>query len=127
MRTDPAAKKHEGISFLLIDMDDPGVAAAPIRLISGSSPFCETFFDDVRVPARNLVGELNNGWTIAKRLLEHERKIIGGIGARSAATLRQTPSRLGADATSASATAASPTRAARPHRAASSIDQRASS
>jgi alkylation response protein AidB-like acyl-CoA dehydrogenase len=85
VRTDPAAKKHEGISFLLIDMEDPGVRPRPIRLISGASVFCETFIENVRVPAGNLVGELNKGWTIAKRLLEHERKGIGGIGARQSA------------------------------------------
>ncbi|MBS0640292.1 MAG: acyl-CoA dehydrogenase family protein [Acetobacteraceae bacterium] len=85
VRTDPTVKKHDGISFLLIDMSDPGVRPRPIRLISGASVFCETFIENVRVPAGNLVGELNKGWTIAKRLLEHERKGIGGIGARQAA------------------------------------------
>ncbi|MGO8917732.1 MAG: acyl-CoA dehydrogenase family protein [Stellaceae bacterium] len=82
VRTDPMAKKHEGISFLLIDMDDPGVRTRPIRLISGASPFCETFIENVRVPQDNLVGGLNNGWTIAKKLLEHERKMIASIGER---------------------------------------------
>ena len=75
VRTDNSVK-HDGISFLLIDMDDPGVEARPIKLISGSSPFCETFLTDVKVPKENLVGELNKGWTIAKRLLEHERSMI---------------------------------------------------
>jgi len=82
VRTDPMAKKHEGISFILIDMADPGVRPRPIRLISGASPFCETFFENVRVPLGNLVGGLNQGWTIAKRLLEHERKMIASIGQR---------------------------------------------
>ncbi len=82
VRTDPTAKKHEGISFLLIDMAQPGVRARPIRLISGVSVFCETFIENVQVPKENLLGELNKGWTIAKRLLEHERKSIGGIGER---------------------------------------------
>ena len=82
VRTDPHVKKHDGISFMLIDMADPGVRAQPIKLISGASVFCETFFENVRVPAEQLVGELNKGWTIAKRLLEHERKSIGGIGDR---------------------------------------------
>ena len=86
VRTDPTAKKHEGISFLLIDMLWPGVRARPITLISGYSVFCETFLENVQVPAGNLVGESNKGWTIAKRLLEHERKGIGGIGDRSAVT-----------------------------------------
>ncbi|HVJ54805.1 MAG TPA: acyl-CoA dehydrogenase family protein [Aliidongia sp.] len=82
VRTDPMAKKHEGISFILIDMDDPGVRTRPIRLISGASPFCETFLENVRVPMGNLVGRLNDGWTIAKKLLEHERKMIAGTGER---------------------------------------------
>jgi len=84
VRTDPNAPKHEGISFLLFDMDSPGVSTAPIKLISGSSPFCQTFFDDVKVPKHQLVGELNGGWTIAKRLLQHERQMISGIGGISA-------------------------------------------
>jgi acyl-CoA dehydrogenase len=80
VRTDPAAKKHEGISFILFDMQTPGVSTRPIVLISGKSPFCETFFDDVRVPKENLVGELNKGWDVAKYLLTHEREMISGIG-----------------------------------------------
>ena len=64
------AKKHTGISFVLIDMTSPGVSTKPIQLISGKSPFCETFFDQVKVPRANLVGELNAGWTIAKYLLD---------------------------------------------------------
>jgi len=77
VRTD-GARKHEGISFLLIDMHAPGVEVRPIKLIAGASPFCETFFTDVKVPKENLVGPLNGGWTIAKRLLQHERSGIGG-------------------------------------------------
>jgi len=77
------AKKHTGISFVLFDMESPGVSTRPIVLISGKSPFCETFFDNVRVPRRNVVGELNAGWTIAKYLLTHEREMIGGIGERA--------------------------------------------
>ncbi|HEY9234000.1 MAG TPA: acyl-CoA dehydrogenase family protein [Phenylobacterium sp.] len=73
VRTD-TTKKHEGISFVLIDMRTPGVDARPIRLINGASHFCEVFFTDVVVPKENLVGPLNGGWTIAKRLLQHERK-----------------------------------------------------
>jgi alkylation response protein AidB-like acyl-CoA dehydrogenase len=76
VRTNPEAPKHEGIGFLLIDMATPGISARPIRLLSGASPFCETFFDNVRVPARNLVGQPNQGWTIAKALLKHERALI---------------------------------------------------
>ena len=75
-------------------MDDPGVRPNPIRLISGKSVFCETFFENVQVPADHLVGQLNKGWTIAKRLLEHERKGIGGIGARAAAKFEVTPEGL---------------------------------
>ena len=84
VRTDPQAPKHEGISFILFDMASPGVTTTPIQLISGSSPFCQTFFDNVQVPKENLVGELNKGWTIAKRLLQHERQHISGIGGISA-------------------------------------------
>jgi len=80
VRTDPTAKKHEGISFVLFDMETPGVSTKPIVLISGKSPFCETFFDDVRVEKENLVGELNKGWDVAKYLLQHERAMIGGMG-----------------------------------------------
>jgi alkylation response protein AidB-like acyl-CoA dehydrogenase len=75
VRTD-ATKKHEGISFVLIDMRTPGVETRPIKLIAGSSPFCETFFTDVKVPKENLVGPLNGGWTVGKRLLEHERNSL---------------------------------------------------
>ncbi|MDP9412865.1 MAG: acyl-CoA dehydrogenase family protein [Pseudomonadota bacterium] len=84
VRTDPT-RKHEGISFLLIDMKSPGVEVRPIRLISGSSPFCETFFTDVEVPKENLVGPLNGGWTIGKRLLQHERTNLSGGGRLAAA------------------------------------------
>jgi len=80
VRTDPGAKKHEGISFILFDMQSPGVSTAPIMLISGKSPFCQTFFSDVKVPKQNLVGELNKGWDIAKYLLTHEREMIGAVG-----------------------------------------------
>ena len=80
VRTDPDVPKHTGISFILFDMTCEGVSTKPIQLISGSSPFCETFFDDVKVPAANLIGELNAGWTIAKRLLQHERTMISGFG-----------------------------------------------
>jgi alkylation response protein AidB-like acyl-CoA dehydrogenase len=90
VRTDPSAKKHEGISFVLIDMASAGVETRPIQLISGESPFCETFFTDVKIPKENLVGQLNKGWDIAKRLLQYERQNIsagfgGGGGAGGAA------------------------------------------
>jgi acyl-CoA dehydrogenase len=80
LRTDPEAKKQMGISLMLFDMETPGVTAKPIKLISGSSPFCETFLDDVRVEKDQVVGEVNQGWTIAKYLLTHEREMIGGMG-----------------------------------------------
>ena len=80
VRTD-RSDKHRGISFLLIDMDSEGVDVRPIRMISGVSPFCETFFTDVRVPKKNLVGEEGQGWTIGKRLLQHERTNLSGGGA----------------------------------------------
>ena len=83
VRTDFEAPKHSGISFILFDMASEGVTTKPIKLISGNSVFCETFFDDVRVPAGNLVGRLNDGWTIAKRLLQHERTMISGFGLSS--------------------------------------------
>ncbi len=83
VRTDPNVKKQEGISFLLIDMDDPGVSTSPIALISGESEFCQTFFDNVKVPKENLIGELNKGWSIAKALLVHERKLMSEMGSES--------------------------------------------
>jgi alkylation response protein AidB-like acyl-CoA dehydrogenase len=86
VRTDFDAPKHEGISFVLLTMDQPGVTVKPIRLISGSSPFCETFFDNAIASKDNLVGDLNKGWTVGKRLLQFERSGIGGLsgGARPA-------------------------------------------
>ncbi len=89
VRTNPSAPKHLGISFLLFDMASPGVTTRPITLISGKSPFCETFFDQVKVPKKNLVGTLDRGWDIAKYLLTHEREMIGEggsglLGGRSA-------------------------------------------
>jgi alkylation response protein AidB-like acyl-CoA dehydrogenase len=80
VRTDPQAPKHKGISFLLFDMASPGVSTKPILLISGNSPFCETFFDDVKVPKDQVVGEVDKGWDVAKYLLGHEREMISGMG-----------------------------------------------
>ena len=79
VRTDKA-NKYQGISFLLFDMKTPGVTTKPILLISGNSPFCETFFDNVVVPKHQIVGELNRGWDVAKHLLGHEREMISGGG-----------------------------------------------
>jgi alkylation response protein AidB-like acyl-CoA dehydrogenase len=77
VRTD-TSKKHEGISFVLIDMHQPGVETRPIKLIAGSSPFCETFFTDARVEKNDMVGPLHGGWSVGKRLLQHERSGQGG-------------------------------------------------
>ena len=89
VRTDPAAPKRDGISFLLFDMATEGVSTAPIQLLSGTSPFCQTFFDDVKVPKGNLVGELNKGWTVAKYLLQHERNMAASMG-RSGSSKKKT-------------------------------------
>ncbi|HZZ32306.1 MAG TPA: acyl-CoA dehydrogenase family protein [Phenylobacterium sp.] len=77
VRTD-TSKKHEGISFVLINMRQPGVETRPIKLIAGNSPFCETFFTDARAEKDDMVGPLNGGWTVGKRLLQHERSGQGG-------------------------------------------------
>ena len=82
VRTDANAKKHDGISFILFDMTSKGVSTKPILLISGYSPFCETFFDNVRVPKSHVVGQVNRGWDVAKYLLQHERAMISGMGER---------------------------------------------
>jgi len=90
VRTDPTAPKHDGISFLLFSMDDPGVTVKPIELINGESPFCQTFFDDVRAQKADLVGEVNKGWTVAKRLLQHERSGLAALaGADTAGPLER--------------------------------------
>jgi len=80
VRTAPDAKAQEGISFILIDLDTPGIEMRPIRLIEGGHEVNEVFFTDVRVPASQLVGAENEGWTIAKYLLTHERTNIAGTG-----------------------------------------------
>jgi alkylation response protein AidB-like acyl-CoA dehydrogenase len=90
VRTDPN-HKHEGISFVLFDMKTPGVEVRPIKLISGASPFCETFLTDVKVPKENLVGPLNGGWTIGKRLLQHERNSLSGGGGSAGRFAAGTP------------------------------------
>lgn len=89
VRTDPDVPKHEGISFLLMSMDQPGITTTPIRMISGSSPFSETFFDDAFADKNDLIGGLNQGWSVGKRLLQHERSgmeslISGSAGVRPA-------------------------------------------
>ena len=87
VRTDFTAKKHDGISFLLIDMHQPGIETRPIKLIGGASPFCETFFTDATAPKAALLGQLNIGWTVGKRLLQHERASQTGASMGG----RQTP------------------------------------
>jgi alkylation response protein AidB-like acyl-CoA dehydrogenase len=90
VRTDPTAKKHDGISFMLIDMHQPAIETRPIALIAGASPFCETFFTDAVAPKDALLGQLNVGWTVGKRLLQHERASqTGAIGGGRVAPLNQ--------------------------------------
>ncbi|MFZ8890106.1 MAG: acyl-CoA dehydrogenase family protein, partial [Pseudomonadales bacterium] len=73
VRTEPQAPKRDGLSFVLLPMDQPGVETRPIKLISGASPFCETYFNDARAEKSDLLGPLNKGWSVVKRLLQHER------------------------------------------------------
>ena len=80
VRTDSDAPKHQGISFVLLPMDQAGVTVKPIQLISGGSHFCETFLDNAIAEKRDLIGQLNEGWTVGKRLLQHERSGQGGLG-----------------------------------------------
>ena len=80
VRTDFQAKKHDGISFLLVDMHQPGIETRPIALIAGASPFCETFLTNATAPKEALLGKLNEGWTVGKRLLQHERASQTGAG-----------------------------------------------
>ena len=96
VRTDPEAKKQRGISFLLIDMTTPGVTVRPIELIDGGHEVNEVWFEDVRVPAENLVGELNHGWDYAKFLLGNERVGVAPgrrdqAGARAGQGVRRRP------------------------------------
>ena len=80
VRTDPSVKKQAGISFLLIDMKSEGVEVKPMLTSGGTPAFCDTFFDDVKVPKENVVGKINQGWTMAKALLGHERTLIAAVG-----------------------------------------------
>jgi alkylation response protein AidB-like acyl-CoA dehydrogenase len=77
VRTDPAAPKHKGISYILIDMKSPGITVRPLIQMTGDAGFNEVFFEDVRVPRENLVGELNQGWLVANATLAHERNMLG--------------------------------------------------
>jgi alkylation response protein AidB-like acyl-CoA dehydrogenase len=90
VRTDFEAEKRDGISFLMIDMNQPGIETRPIRLIGGASPFCETFFNDARAEKNEMLGDLNAGWTVGKRLLQHERASqTGARGAMAAGAPRE--------------------------------------
>ncbi len=80
VRTDPSVKKQAGISFLLIDMKTEGVEVKPMLTSGGTPAFCDTFFDNVKVPKENVVGKINQGWTMAKALLGHERTLIAAVG-----------------------------------------------
>jgi acyl-CoA dehydrogenase len=107
VRSEPDAPKHLGISFLLIDMDQPGVTTSPIKMISGESHFTSTFFDNARAPKSNVVGERGRGWDVTKYLLSHEREMIGsqpvssnqeGLAARARRVLgERMPASLKAD------------------------------
>ena len=94
VRTNPEAPKHQGISLILVDMHQPGVQVRPIRLISGASPFNETLFEDAVAPVSDLVGVINNGWTVGKRLLQFERSTHAGINISGAQGGRTSESRL---------------------------------
>ena len=85
VRTDSRAPKHQGISFILLCMDSPGITVKPIRLIDGNAPFYQTFFDDVRVPRENLIHRLNEGWEVGKRLLQHERSGLASLASADTA------------------------------------------
>jgi alkylation response protein AidB-like acyl-CoA dehydrogenase len=95
VRTDRSVKQS-GISFILMDMNSPGVERRPIKLISGASPFCETFFSDVRVPKDQMVGPVNGGWQIAKRLLQYERQTISDAGSARQEPLHEAVAHRGA-------------------------------
>ena len=94
VRTNPEVPKHQGISLILVDMHQPGVQVRPIRLISGASPFNETLFEDAIAPANDLVGGIDNGWTVGKRLLQFERSTHAGINISGAQGGRTAESRL---------------------------------
>ena len=92
VRTDPDKPKHEGISLVLVDMDQVGVRVRPIQLLSGSSPFCETFFEDAIVAKDDMIGPKNQGWAVGKRLLQYERSVHSGVNTSGAQVVQQTQS-----------------------------------
>lgn len=97
VRTDPGAEKRKGISFVMLPMDQEGVRTRPIRLISGVSPFCETFFDDARADKSDLLGPLNEGWSVVKRLLQHERQSQTQARSPAAGGAKKTIQQMAAD------------------------------
>ena len=102
VRTDFSAKKHDGITFILVDMKQPAIETRPIQLIAGVSPFCETFFTGATAPKDAVLGPLNGGWTVGKRLLQHERAsqtggMPGGGGGRQASLEDIAKKYVGAD------------------------------
>jgi acyl-CoA dehydrogenase len=90
VRTDPEASKHDGISFILFPMQQPGIEVSPLRLIDGSADFSQVFFDGARAKAKHVVGPENGGWTVAKRLLQHERSTDGGSEGGITGALKET-------------------------------------
>src|SRR5207247_11245001 len=78
VRTRPDSPRHDGLSYLLIDMQTPGIDVRPLRQMTGDADFNEVFFDNVRVPAESLVGKRGQGWVVSRSTLKHERALIGG-------------------------------------------------
>jgi alkylation response protein AidB-like acyl-CoA dehydrogenase len=95
-RTDWEVKKQAGITFILVDMDQPGVDVRPIKLISGDSPFCEVFFTDVKASKQHVIGEINQGWGVAKALLGHERTMIADVFGSTGTSAAEAPAYIGA-------------------------------
>jgi alkylation response protein AidB-like acyl-CoA dehydrogenase len=94
VRTSPTKSKHDGISLVLVDMNQPGVNVSPIRLISGASPFCETLFEDAVISVNDVIGGVDNGWTVGKRLLQFERSTHAGINISGSQGGRQEESKM---------------------------------
>ncbi|MFT4797888.1 MAG: alkylation response protein AidB-like acyl-CoA dehydrogenase [Candidatus Azotimanducaceae bacterium] len=94
VRTSPTKSKHDGISLVLVDMNQPGVKVSPIRLISGASPFCETLFEDAVIGVNDVIGGVDNGWTVGKRLLQFERSTHAGINISGSQGGRQEESKM---------------------------------
>lgn len=94
VRTSPDKSKHDGISLVLVDMNQPGVVVSPIPLISGASPFCETLFEDAVISVNDVIGGVDNGWTVGKRLLQFERSTHAGINISGSQGGRQEDSKM---------------------------------